>query len=117
MNKNEVYNFMINVSNKESLIITFDDRDEYNLSNLRFYSYGGFQEEPTYEMIVAEFNGCLNDSNTFRKALRLGNGNGRLGNVDWSSEENEPQEVTYESEDVIAIFNQDKQYFVYQKIE
>ena len=54
MNKNEVYNFMINVSNKESLIITFDDRDEYNLSNLRFYSYGGFQEEPTYEMIVAE---------------------------------------------------------------
>ncbi len=117
MNKNEVYNFMINVNNKESLMITFDDRDEYRLSNLRFYAYGGYQGEPIYEMITAKFKDCLNCSNTFRKALRLGNGNGRLSSVHWSSEENEPQKVTYDSEDVIAIFNQDKQYFVYQKIE
>lgn len=114
MNAGELYDFIINVNNKEDLIITFNDGDRYRVSDLSFYAYGGFDGEPVYGNIRVQFKSCLNYSSKFREALRLGNGNGRLANVDWPCEENEPLGVIYEPDDIITIFNENKQYFIYQ---
>lgn len=38
-----------------------------------------------------------------------------MDSVSWTREPQEPIDIGYEPDEVVSIFNEDKQYFIYQK--
>ena len=112
MKRDELYNFMMKVEGKDTLIVTFSDGDKYKLSDLDLCPSFGYEGEFDEEPIEAKFERCLSDSNKLKEALRLGWL--KPDGVYWSSETKRPYSVVYESRDVESIFEEEKQYFVYQ---
>ena len=112
LDSDSIYDFLLN--SKRNLIITFDDNDRYWLRDLDFAvgfnRNGGRELKPIY----APFNKCIGVSNRIREANIKGQKNSP--NVFWTTTDPiEPVMADYEAKNIKSIFDDDKQYFLYEK--
>ena len=113
MNLENIYDFLLGATDK-NYIVTFDDDDSYRIADLDLaYSTdmnGKREEEPIY----VSFNKCIGKSNKILKALKSGPLN--IPDIFWTSEEPiEPVGASYSVKNIKGIFDDDKQYYIYEK--
>jgi len=110
---------------KLNLIVTFCDKDQYNTTDLDLNN----------SEVTVEFNKCIGVSNKYKKGLMtemswtfkefengLSGGWWESSDIDdfpgmwWkSSEKQKPSGFTYQMKEILSIFDQEKEYYIYKK--
>lgn len=116
MTSDDLYDSLIQARKRnENYIVTFVDLDAYQLQHIDLcYSLDRNGHRET-EPLRVNFDNCLHDSRRYRDAIR----NGREGspNVWWTStDDSEPVGCDYSPQDVVAVFDEERQYLVYESL-
>src|SRR5262245_51228521 len=115
MDVRNLYDYLLRAAiRKAALVLTFDDGDKYSLSSIDLcYSIdrdGQRENEP----LDVSFDNCLTESNKRSQALR--EGRLKTPRVSWTSEEPiEPVGVSYGVDNVLTVWDEDRQYFVFDR--
>ena len=114
MNLTNIYKTLQRLKETKSLTVTFIDGDRYKVKDIDFcYSKGldGFND---YEPMVVDFEKALEPSKKKQQiidTLYFENPNLTKTQINTSI----PSEATYEVEQILSIFDEDKQYNIYDK--
>lgn len=114
MDVDNLYDYLLLAKGRdEFLIVTFDDRDRYLLSNIDLCfsrSQDGSREN---EPLRVDFEQCLNEPTQKLKAYQ--DGPLHTAGVFWTSTEPvAPVGMEYEVENVTAIWDDTKSYFLFE---
>ena len=115
MDTSRIYNYLLHAAkHNATLFLTFDDGDRYPLDKVDLcYSIGRDGQHET-EPLRVNFDDCLNKSHKRLQALR--DGYLKTPGVHWTSTApTEPVGMDYGVEDISAIWDDDKNYAVYER--
>ena len=115
MESTELYDYLLQAKNRNAqLVLTFDDRDKYTLDNVDLcFSIGRDGCRETEPLVVA-FDDCTNESNKRTQAYRDGELN--TDGVYWTSvAPTKPVNMEYTVENVVIIWDDDKDCVVYER--
>ena len=113
MHTNTLYESLMQAcARNESYIITFTDGDSYRLRDIDFCYSVDRDGQRENEPLRVDFENCIDDSRRYRLAVRDGPENST--HVWWmSTGDREPVGVDYAPADVSTVFDDERQYFVY----
>ena len=115
MDADKLYDDLLLAQNRdEYLVVTFDDGDKYQLSNIDLCFSSTFDGSRENEPLLVKFENCLNEPSKKLKAYQ--NGRLRTAGVIWTSiEPVAPVGMVYEIENVVAIWDDTKSYFLFDR--
>ncbi|PQO29099.1 hypothetical protein C5Y96_15190 [Blastopirellula marina] len=116
MDSAKLYDFLLQAQKRNApLVLTFDDGDKYALDNVDLgFSIADREGLRETEPLVVAFDDCVNESN---KRLQA-NADGKLKTpgVYWTSTEPAyPVNMEYTIENVVTVWDTDKDYVVYDR--
>ena len=115
MESDQIYDYLVQAKTRNAiLLLTFDDSDKYSLADVDLcYSIGRNGSRETEPLVVA-FDDCLNESNKRLEAYR--DGELKTPGVYWTSVEPiAPVQMQYSVEDIVTIWDDNKNYAVYNR--
>jgi hypothetical protein len=115
MDVDKLYDYLLLAKGRnEFLIVTFYDGDKYHLSNIDLCFSSTFDGSRENEPLVVDFEQCLNEPTQKLKAYQ--DGRLRTAGVYWTSiEPVVPVGKAYEVENVVAIWDDTKSYFLFDR--
>ena len=115
MRSNEMYDYLLRAKDRNAaLIVTFDDSDRYLLNDVDLCFSSDHDGSRETEPLVVDFENCLTDSKKRIQAYR--DGELKTNGVYWTSQDPiMPVMMQYEIEDVAAIWDDNKNYYVFER--
>lgn len=115
MDSAQLYDYLLQAKARNvAMVLTFDDADKYLLDDVDLcFSIGRDGSRETEPLVIA-FDDCMNDSRKRLQAYR--DGRLKTAGVYWTSTDPiEPVNMEYSVENLVTIWDDDKNYFVYDR--
>ena len=115
MDSSQLYDYLLQAKVRNTnMVLTFDDHDSYALNDVDLcYSVDRDGSRETEPLVVA-FDDCMNDSNKRMQAYR--DGSLKTASVYWTSiDPIEPGQMEYRVENLVTLWDDGKNYFVYDR--
>ena len=115
MDSSQLYEYLLQAKARNAnMVLTFDDDDSYTLNDVDLCFSIDRDGSRATEPLVTAFDDCMNDSNKRMQAYR--DGVLKTAGVYWTSiAPIQPVNMEYSVENVISIWDDDKNYFVYDR--